>query len=68
MQLFRDNLDRGTNRVAEVNTYVGGPIVRDAVWYALSGSFVDVTSTLPRDPNFSPTPRATSTASTAPPS
>ena len=35
-----------------LNTYVGGPIIRDAVWFALSGAFVHGTSTLQQDPNF----------------
>jgi Carboxypeptidase regulatory-like domain len=53
LQFFKDNLDRGgSNRLATASLYVGGPIIRDKLWYALSGQFVDVSSTLQADPNF----------------
>jgi hypothetical protein len=53
LQFFKDDLDRNnTNRLAKLNLYVGGPLRRDVLWYALSGQFVDVATTLPADPNF----------------
>jgi hypothetical protein len=52
LQFFKDNLDHGTNRAANLNVYLGGPIRRDVLWYALSGQLWDGASTLQQDPNF----------------
>jgi hypothetical protein len=53
LQLFKDELDQnGTSRLASVNLYVGGPIKRDVMWYALSGQYIDVVSSIPFDSNF----------------
>jgi hypothetical protein len=53
MQLFKDANDgNGSNRLAVLNLFVGGPIKRDALWYALSGQFVSNSSSLQLDPSF----------------
>jgi hypothetical protein len=56
LQLFKDNLDRSVNRLAVASLYVGGPIIRDKLWYSVSGQYVDNMSALPSDPNFAPHP------------
>jgi hypothetical protein len=51
LQFFKDARDRtGSNRLAVAGLFVGGPIRRDVLWYALSGEFVDNESTLQLDP------------------
>jgi hypothetical protein len=52
MQLLEDRLDQGQQRIASVNAYVGGPIMKDVLWYAISGQLVSNTFSLPTDPNY----------------
>jgi hypothetical protein len=53
LQLFKDANDgNGSNRLAVLNLYLGGPIKRDVLWYAVSGQFVNNSSTLQLDPAF----------------
>ena len=49
MRFFRDNLDRGNNRSAIAGLNVGGPIVKDRIWFFVSGQFVNSTSSIVAD-------------------
>jgi hypothetical protein len=56
LELFKDQYDQGSNRFAKANVYVGGPIRRDVLWYAISGQYFDGAYTLPVDANLGPHP------------
>jgi hypothetical protein len=58
LEFFKDNLDAGKSRFMRLNTYVGGPVKRDVLWYAISGAFVDITANTIDDPNFARHPDA----------
>lgn len=53
MSFFKEARDRGTkNRFAQASLNVGGPVVRDRIWYFFSAEGTANTFTLPRDPLF----------------
>lgn len=51
LQLMKDNLDRGDSRLASLSLYVGGPIIKDKLWFALSPEFIDQVASLNATPN-----------------
>ncbi|HEY0714596.1 MAG TPA: hypothetical protein VGF45_18070, partial [Polyangia bacterium] len=52
LELFRDRLDQGGNRHADVGFGIGGPIIKDKLWYFVSGQYVDAVASIPVDPNL----------------
>ncbi len=51
LQLFKNQFDVGVNRLVQGSFGVGGPILKDKLWYFVSAQGIYNTSTLPRDPN-----------------
>jgi hypothetical protein len=51
LRVFGDSRDRVFRR-GRIDANVGGPIIRDKLWYYVSAEAWDGTSTLPSDPNF----------------
>ncbi len=58
MRLFKDARDRGNNRSVTMNLNVGGPILKDRLWFYVSAELISNTFTLPKDPEFGPHPTA----------
>jgi hypothetical protein len=56
LYLFKDARDRGTNRLMVGSVSVGGPIIKDRLWYYVSGEGVSNVSTLPATEGFPPHP------------
>ncbi len=52
LQFFRDARDIGQNRQTIASLNIGGPIVKDRLWFYASLQAVNSTFTLPRDPLF----------------
>lgn len=50
LQLFKDSLDRGTNRRGVFNVNVGGPIRKDKLWFFVSTEGTNRVDTLSADP------------------
>ncbi len=52
LRLFEDKLDRGKTRLIVGDLNVGGPIVRDKLWFFVSGQAVDNSLVITHNPNF----------------
>lgn len=52
LSIFKDAADRGTYRSMAGSVSVGGPIVKDLLWYYVSGQGVSNSSTLPFTEGF----------------
>jgi hypothetical protein len=52
MRLFEDKLDRGKTRLIVGDLNVGGPILRDKLWFFVSGQAVDNSLVITQNPNF----------------
>jgi len=50
LRLFTDNRDQNAQREARLSLNVGGPVIKDRVWYFASGSFENNTLAIPKDP------------------
>lgn len=50
-RFFTDNRDRGNNRIATASLNVGGPILKDRIWFFVSAQVTNVTSTIVADPS-----------------
>jgi hypothetical protein len=52
LQMFKDARDRGSNHEASLNVSVGGPIIKDRLWFYFSGEGIAAAVSLPDDPSF----------------
>jgi hypothetical protein len=59
LEFLKRSYDVGTNRFARFNLYLGGPIMKDQLWFAVSTALVNATYTMPHDPNLPDHPSAT---------
>jgi len=50
LRLFIDNRDRNTQRSARLSLNIGGPVIKDRVWFFVSGSLENNTLAIPSDP------------------
>jgi hypothetical protein len=58
LELFKDARDVGTNRLMVGDLSLGGPILKDRLWFYVSGRGVSNVATLPQDPIFGQHPSA----------